>query len=82
LNDEAEQVVDQRTWSAVVRGVAVRGLEGSMVLSKKAKKCYGIDVHQEFRMDVDEEDAFLCLVGRNVLLVILTGSSRRHEKCA
>jgi hypothetical protein len=54
-------VTDERAWSAVCRGAAVRGLEGSMVLSKKARRAYGICVHQVFREGIDnEEDSFVC----------------------
>lgn len=52
---------DSRAWSAVVRGAATRGLCGSLVLSKTAKRAYGIGIHQEFREGIDdEEDAWEC----------------------
>jgi len=61
LNGHCQLVTDDRAWSAVVRGAAVRGLDGSMVIAKRAKRCYGIGVHQEFREGVDrEEDSFEC----------------------
>lgn len=54
---------DARAWSAVVRGAAIRGLNGSVVLTKKAKRAYGIGIHQAFREDVDKEgDIILCPV--------------------
>ncbi len=54
---------DHRAWSAVVRGAAIRGLSGSLVLSRKAKRCYGICVHQESREGIDDEkDAITCPV--------------------
>ena len=61
LEGKVELVTDERAWSAVCRGAAVRGLEGSMVLSKRSKRAYGISVHQPFREGVDkEEDSFYC----------------------
>jgi len=64
LNDKVQLVTDERAWSAVVRGAAVRGLDGSVVLSKKAKRAYGLGVHQRFREGVDnEEESFICPVG-------------------
>lgn len=57
-------VTDSRAWSAVVRGAAVRGLDGSAVLTKRSKRAYGIGVHQAFDADVDDEAAaFMCPVG-------------------
>lgn len=54
-------VTDEGAWSAVCRGAAIRGLDGSMVLSKKVKRAIGIGVHQEFRKGIDkEEDSFMC----------------------
>ena len=49
-------VTDERAWSSVVRGACVRGLEGSIVLAKKARRCYGIEVHQPFRDGIDDEE--------------------------
>lgn len=61
LNGECQVCIDDRAWSAVVRGAAVRGLSGSLVLSKRAKRAYGIAVHQTFREGIDDEgDAFTC----------------------
>jgi hypothetical protein len=61
LKGEVLLVTDERAWSAVCRGAAVRGLEGSMVLSKKARRAYGIVVHQVFRKGIDKEkDSFIC----------------------
>lgn len=58
-----ELVTDPRAWSAVVRGAAVRGLDGNAVLSKRSKRAYGLGVHQAFRDGVDDEaDAFECPV--------------------
>lgn len=52
---------DDRAWSAVVRGAAIRGLSGSVVLSKKAKRAFGVGIHQAFRNGLDkEEDAEEC----------------------
>ena len=63
LEGKVELVTDERAWSAVCRGAAVRGLEGSMVLSKKARRAYGISVHQAFREGIDDEnEAFDCPV--------------------
>ena len=63
LRGKCHIFTDGRAWSAVVRGAAIRGLSGSLVLSRKAKRCYGIGVHQEFREGVDnEEDAHYCPV--------------------
>lgn len=59
-----ELVTDSRAWSAVVRGATVRGLDGSAVLTKRAKRAYGIGVHQAFDDKVDNEaEAFMCSVG-------------------
>lgn len=61
LGDQCELVTDERAWSAVVRGAAIRGLDGSMVLSKRAKRSYGIAVHQAFREGIDNEaKSFIC----------------------
>ena len=55
---------DKQAWSAVVRGAAIRGLNGNTVLSRKAKRAYGIGVHRPFRKEIDrEEDAYNCPVG-------------------
>ena len=63
LDNECQLVTDDRAWSAVVRGAAVRGLDGSMVVAKRAKVCYGIEVHQKFREDFDSEnESFDCPV--------------------
>lgn len=52
---------DIRAWSAVARGAATRGLSGSLVLSKRAKRAYGIGIHQTFRDGVDDErDLEIC----------------------
>lgn len=61
LDGNCEIFTDERAWSAVVRGAAVRGLSGSLVLSKRAKRAYGIGIHQAFRKGHDKErDAFIC----------------------
>lgn len=63
LPNQCQLVTDERAWSAVVRGAAVRGLDGSMVLAKRAKRCYGIEVHQDFREGIDDEaKSFVCPV--------------------
>lgn len=63
LKGEVLLVTDERAWSAICRGAAVRGLEGSMVLSKRARRAYGIVVHQVFREGIDNEDeSFMCPV--------------------
>lgn len=69
LGESCQLVTDDRAWSAVVRGAAVRGLDGSMVLSKRAKRCYGIAVHQPFREGIDsEEKSFMCpIMGKRAL---------------
>lgn len=57
-------ITDAQAWSAVARGAAIRGLEGSVVLSKRAKRYYGIGVHMPFKSGVDKEkDAFMCPIG-------------------
>jgi hypothetical protein len=54
---------DERSWSAVTRGAATRGLEGGMVISRESKRAYGFVCHQKFDEDVDdEEDSFECPV--------------------
>lgn len=54
-------VKNSRAWSAVVRGAAIRGLDGSFVLAKKSKCFYGIGVHQAFEEGVDDEaKSFIC----------------------
>lgn len=64
LKGKVQLVTDERAWSSVVRGAAIRGLEGSMVLSKKARRGYGVEIHQSFKEGVDnEEDAFIDEVG-------------------
>jgi hypothetical protein len=64
LEGKVELVTDERAWSSVVRGACVRGLEGNMVLAKKARRCYGVEVHQPFREGIDkEEKAFTDDVG-------------------
>lgn len=61
LKVSCELITDGRAWSAVVRGAAIRGLDGSMVIAKRARYCWGIGVHQAFREGIDdEEDAFEC----------------------
>lgn len=61
LDGECEVLRDHRAWSAVVRGAAIRGLNGNTVLAKKAKICYGIAIHRKFVEGVDnEEDSFWC----------------------
>lgn len=63
LDDKCAIFTDKRAWSAVVRGAAIRGLSGSLVLSKRAKRAYGIGIHQAFREGIDDErDAELCPV--------------------
>lgn len=63
LNGQCTIFTDRRAWSAVVRGAAIRGLTGSLVLSKKAKRAYGIGIHQAFRDRVDDEkDMVMCPV--------------------
>lgn len=48
-------------WTAVSVGATFRGLEGSVVLSKKARRWYGISLHQQFRDGVDDEQtSFIC----------------------
>jgi hypothetical protein len=37
---------DERSWSAVTRGAATRGLEGGMVISRESKRAYGFVCHQ------------------------------------
>ncbi len=64
LGGQVELVTDDQAWSAIVRGAATRGLEGSMVLSKRSKRSYGIGCHQAFGEGIDkEEDAFDCPIG-------------------
>jgi hypothetical protein len=64
FNDRVTIVTDERAWSAVVRGAVGRGLNGSMVLSKKAKRSYGLGIHMPFREGIDDEaDAFRCPIG-------------------
>lgn len=59
--DRVELVTDAKAWSAVVRGAAIRGLEGNIVLAKKARRWYGIQGHRKFLEGFDrEEDAFEC----------------------
>lgn len=41
LQHECQLVHSDRPWSAVCRGGTIRGLEGSVVLSKKSKFWYG-----------------------------------------
>jgi hypothetical protein len=61
LAGEVQLVTDERAWSAVARGAAIRGLEGSIVLTKRARRSYGLGCHQEFEEGVDdEENAFQC----------------------
>lgn len=61
LGEECAIFHDDRAWSAVVRGATIRGLSGSVVLSKKAKRPFGIGVHKAFRNGFDkEEDALDC----------------------
>jgi hypothetical protein len=49
-------VRDRRPWSAVVRGAAVRGLEGSMVISKRARRAYGLSLHRKFDPNIHKEE--------------------------
>lgn len=52
---------DERGWSAVVRGGAVRGLESGTVVSRESKRAFGLVCHQKFEESVDdEEDSFQC----------------------
>lgn len=52
---------DENSWSTVVRGGAVRGLESGMVISRESKKAYGLVCHKEFDESIDdEEDSFVC----------------------
>lgn len=61
LDGKCEIFTDDRAWSAVVRGAAIRGLSGSLVLSKRAKRAYGIGIHQTFQEGVDDEaDMWMC----------------------
>ena len=54
---------DGRAWSAVSRGGATRGLESGMVVSRDAKKAYGLVCHKKFDESIDdEEDSFQCPV--------------------
>jgi len=54
---------DERSWSAVTRGAATRGLEGGMVISRESKRAYGFACHQQFNEEVDDEaDSFECPV--------------------
>lgn len=54
---------DPRAWSAVVRGATIRGLQGSLVLERRAKRAYGVGIHQQFQEGIDSEvDAELCPV--------------------
>jgi hypothetical protein len=54
---------DERSWSAVTRGAATRGLEAGVVISRESKRAYGFVCHQKFDEDVDdEEDSFECAV--------------------
>lgn len=58
---EVQLVTDERAWSAVSRGAATRGLEGSMVLSKRARRAYGLGCHHQFQEGIDDEaNAFEC----------------------
>lgn len=64
LKGEVVLMTDDRAQSSVLRGATIRGLEGSMVLSRKARRYYGVGVHQPFREEFDnEERAFECPVG-------------------
>ena len=64
FNGRVTMVTDERAWSAVVRGAVSRGLNGSMVLSKKAKRSYGLGIHMPFREGIDDEaDVFRCPIG-------------------
>lgn len=46
-------------WSAVCKGAALRGLEVSPILSRRARCHYGFKVHVRFEDEEhDEEDAF------------------------
>ncbi|KAL9113436.1 MAG: hypothetical protein Q9227_002477 [Pyrenula ochraceoflavens] len=59
--DDAILQTDAHAWSAVVRGAAIRGLEGKVVKSRIARLWYGIGAHHEFREGYDnDEDAFDC----------------------
>lgn len=61
LDGECEVLKDARPQSSVVRGACIRGLNGNTVLSKKAKRCYGVGVHRPFREGVDDEKkAYWC----------------------
>jgi hypothetical protein len=51
----------EEAWSAVVRGAALRGLEGAAVVKKRCRRHYGIELGQVFKPGVDDEaDAYIC----------------------
>ena len=47
---------DPEAWSAIARGAAIRGLEGNVVVSRKAQQHYGIACHGEFVEGEDREE--------------------------
>ncbi|KAF7506964.1 hypothetical protein GJ744_011095 [Endocarpon pusillum] len=52
---------DGRAWSAVVRGAAVKGLEGGVIVSQEAPRAYGFVCHKQVDGSIDnEEDSFQC----------------------
>jgi hypothetical protein len=52
---------DGRAWSAVVRGAAVKGLEGGVIVSQESPRAYGFVCHKQFDESIDnEEDSFQC----------------------
>lgn len=66
FGDKCKLHLSPRAWSAVVRGAAIRGLYGSLVLSRRAKRAYGIGIHQPFREGIDkEEDAWICPIKKD-----------------
>lgn len=49
-------VTDRRAWSAVARGAAIRGLEGSMIVSRAARRAYGLCLHVKFDPKIHKEE--------------------------
>ena len=55
---EIELLAPREPWSAIVRGAALRGLEGSFVRDKYCKRHYGIHISKPYdgSRDIPEED--------------------------